>query len=94
MPDQIEIRYRCVVCAGPVTMGHLAFAAMVNAAVTDHLRGFSNIPDDGDYIAFVCTNCQENPETGATIAAMPWSKPEPHDTLDALEADRLGVPYP
>jgi len=96
MPKQSEIRYRCVVCAGPVTMGHLAFLAMLNAGITDHLQGEDATGDGGDYIALVCAQCQENPEIGTTLAAIPWSprSSQPFDQMEALEADRLGIPYP
>lgn len=91
MSEQIGIRYRCVVCAGPVTMGHLSFAAMVNECVTRCLRGHGNIDDDKDYIALVCAECQENPEIGTVLATSAQSD---FDNLDFLEAERLGVPYP
>lgn len=72
MPRQVEIRYRCVVCAGPVTMGHLAFAAMVNTTVTALLQGEGNIEDEREYVAFVCAVCQEDPRTPERLRVLSW----------------------
>lgn len=66
MPTQIEVRYRCHACWCVVKMGHLDYAAMANAAVTAFLQGESNF-EGGDYVAFVCAACQENPEETQTL---------------------------
>ena len=91
----VQVRYRCTACSALVTLVYPYLASILATTVTRHASGE---PEDfkGDYVALVCERCRDMDadvvkklEAGDSPQAI-----DETDQMTALEADRLGIPYP